>query len=803
MVKVPVYEGGVSTRPIHQQGVQARAIEGAFGGGQGLVALAQGMGHLGKALQEARDLEDMTRAKDAENEFALYMQGAMYGEGGYMYAQGRQAFEGRAGFMEQAEKKRREIAGRLKGGAQKSFNEASTMRMLDVNGVVLRHAGSQQKAWVQETSQARAQLFAQDALNAIGNEDAVNKHIAAGVLEIRAQGELDGLSGEALALKEKAYISSTYGNVVLQMAARDPIAAQAYLKVREDLIDPQTRFDLEQKLEEPVLRAQGKGDANNILLGIGVESEGDVKNHGGGVTSRALPDVNDIKYRTDGTADYMDVAGKFLGMHERQDGAALAAFLKRAGGVSIDPKVTPWCAAFVNAVLNEAGMEGTGKLNARSFLNFGQATDRPKVGDIVVLSRGDPNGWQGHVGFFHGFDDKGNVLVLGGNQGDKVSIAPFKADQVLGFRTVGRMDGATMALPNYQIGGLGYIEEQLAKIADPRRREIARAEIERQMTARKKAIDAARDEMISFVDSQLETYPQMDLNALPLEMRNQIGAKEMQALRETQKKVLETGGVVTDEHVLFDLQMEFADDPLGFADVDLWQYRDKLSRSDWKRVVDWQQKAREDRRKGMKGGDDGSENLRLAKAMTQAKVQLAAVGIDVAKVGDRELAKGRIAQFQTALGEELEGFITKNKRPANEREVDEIINKLLLPMVVEEPGWLYGTNKRKEEFLFELRKRQDSWTVRPKIDYENIPVVDRLKIERDLEDELGREPTREEVYLRWFGFKAGLEPDGEDDDVFEAVAREAMEKLREEGEDDSLLWKILTGGPHFTKGWDY
>lgn len=57
-----------------------------------------------------------------------------------------------------------------------------------------------------------------------------------------------------------------------------------------------------------------------------------------------------------------------------------------------------WCAAFVNSVLAANGIKGTGKLSARSFLGFGEATDTPNKGDIVVTKRGnDPA--QGHVGF--------------------------------------------------------------------------------------------------------------------------------------------------------------------------------------------------------------------------------------------------------------------------------------------------------------------------------------------------------------------------------------------------------------------
>lgn len=116
----------------------------------------------------------------------------------------------------------------------------------------------------------------------------------------------------------------------------------------------------------------------------------------------------------------------------REGSAGLGDFFK-ASGVKIDPEKEAWCAAFVNAVLAGQGISGTGKLNARSFLGFGQGTDSPEKGDIVVLKRGADQS-KGHVGFFAGQDANGRILVTAGNQGNAVSTAPFDRSQVLGFR---------------------------------------------------------------------------------------------------------------------------------------------------------------------------------------------------------------------------------------------------------------------------------------------------------------------------------------------------------------------------------
>jgi uncharacterized protein (TIGR02594 family) len=128
-----------------------------------------------------------------------------------------------------------------------------------------------------------------------------------------------------------------------------------------------------------------------------------------------------------------DIAHSLLGKGEVPDRQTLSEFMAN-GGQNLDPVTTAWCAAFVNASLGKAGVEGTGKLNARSFMDWGQPVDQPQRGDVAVFSRGDPNGWQGHVGFFEGYNPDGTIRVLGGNQGNEVGIGSYDPDSLLGFR---------------------------------------------------------------------------------------------------------------------------------------------------------------------------------------------------------------------------------------------------------------------------------------------------------------------------------------------------------------------------------
>jgi uncharacterized protein (TIGR02594 family) len=99
---------------------------------------------------------------------------------------------------------------------------------------------------------------------------------------------------------------------------------------------------------------------------------------------------------------------------------------------SDDGKVS-WCSAMCALWLHESGQSIKGVTGAaRSWLNWGSKCD-PKQGCVVVLWRNDPNSWQGHVGLLVRVSDT-HVYLLGGNQSDRVSVASFPLDRVLGYR---------------------------------------------------------------------------------------------------------------------------------------------------------------------------------------------------------------------------------------------------------------------------------------------------------------------------------------------------------------------------------
>lgn len=113
----------------------------------------------------------------------------------------------------------------------------------------------------------------------------------------------------------------------------------------------------------------------------------------------------------------------------------IIGWLKRLGFPFRDDE-TPWCGTAMANAAELAGLTPPPQAyRARSWLNFGFARSEPELGDVVVLWRGSPDGWQGHVGIFIGWTpDRRQIYLLGGNQGNRMDISPYPARRILGVR---------------------------------------------------------------------------------------------------------------------------------------------------------------------------------------------------------------------------------------------------------------------------------------------------------------------------------------------------------------------------------
>lgn len=130
----------------------------------------------------------------------------------------------------------------------------------------------------------------------------------------------------------------------------------------------------------------------------------------------------------------LDIAERFIGQKEmrgRLDNPQIMAMLKLVASWPQHDEV-PWCSAFVAYVCWLLGLPRSTSLRARSWMEVGRTVPlnaaRPGF-DVVILSRGHHP--QGHVGFLSVLDGA-EVHLLGGNQGNRVSIQNYPTTRVVG-----------------------------------------------------------------------------------------------------------------------------------------------------------------------------------------------------------------------------------------------------------------------------------------------------------------------------------------------------------------------------------
>lgn len=147
------------------------------------------------------------------------------------------------------------------------------------------------------------------------------------------------------------------------------------------------------------------------------------------------PDLPD-EVPSKGERPWLALARGELGIKEgagTSNNPAVLRYYRDAGHPEINADSVAWCAAFTGAMLERTGYPSSKQLNARSYLTWGKPVDKPYPGCVAVFSRGDPRGWEGHVGFYLGEDASG-IQILAGNQGDAVSIGHEPKSRLLGYR---------------------------------------------------------------------------------------------------------------------------------------------------------------------------------------------------------------------------------------------------------------------------------------------------------------------------------------------------------------------------------
>lgn len=850
MVKVPEYQQSVDLRPELRQNVDVRATPESFGAdiGKGLEALGKGADTASDALFKVQQIEDVTRAKDADNRYAEWVRNRQFGEGGYMTLEGKNAVDGRTDFEREAAEKRKEYGQGLPPGAARAYDTASTARLQSTLQQSVVHSAQARKQWVGDASAARVQSFGDDALVNFNNPKAVTKNLAAGILELRQNGELHGWDADTQSQKEKEFVSGVHKNITLQMAQSDPIAAEKYMADKGDFISGADRYALEHSLKVPLKEAQSQRAASDFIAGRTSAAPTDAfmaDPSPSGLTDRGNIDLTkrprvqngkDISTVRSASFDFGDgketliptvsddgkllsndeavaqfkKTGKHLGKFETPDQAsAYAKTLHEqqeqmyAGKAPAASAGRPIASAY-DMISRFEGFKSAPYWDVNHLrVGFGSDTITREDGSVaevkpgMTVTQADATrdlqrrivATQGKIAGTVGQDKwdamsapaKAAVSSVAYNYGtlpQSVSDAirtggPAEiADAIRGLQD--NNDGVNKKRRNQEADAvLGInmtaagrdtqsfftdMESYLSTIKDPQVQELTRKRINAMLETQHKAQEASKQQAKAALWQYIDRG--MTPDQIPMNVRQEAGMEAVSSAWSYMETVRKGRDIESDPEMVYGMRRSAAMDPEFFAKVDLNDYRGKLSRADIKELSALQTSALTDQRKAREDG------LNLTAAFSQAEQQLAAVGISTAgkKGSQLDEANKRVASFNNALASQMDEFKRANSdRKPTQADVQSMINRLLLPVVVKTPGTLWGTNTwappgvagtftNGKTFAFDAASRPDNATVDVAVKYADIPIDLRRGIAGDLERELGRKPSEVEVTKRYQDF---------------------------------------------------
>ncbi len=133
---------------------------------------------------------------------------------------------------------------------------------------------------------------------------------------------------------------------------------------------------------------------------------------------------------------WLELAWGDLGVAETPGAAThrrVVRYYADVGHPQVSDDEVAWCAAFVGACLERAGIASTRSLMARSYLDWGEPRRRAAPPAPSPSSAAAPIPRLGHVGFLVG-STATDIILLGGNQGDAVTVQAFPRSRLLGLR---------------------------------------------------------------------------------------------------------------------------------------------------------------------------------------------------------------------------------------------------------------------------------------------------------------------------------------------------------------------------------
>jgi len=763
MVTVPLYQQTERLRPAFQQGVDVRASADAFGAsiGRGMQNVAAGGMQLAESVRQVEDLKATLVAKDGLTAFEREKMELDYGPNGFMTTQGRNAVEGRANYNQALEDLKKKHAPQA-GLAANKYEEAATAAVTQGMRSGIIHSAQGQKDWAASSSNARLALYTDQALAGYDKPDEVRKSIGLGFAEIDEQARLMGWGPEAVELKRKELSSTIHSNVAIALASK-PNGARAaldYVKANSGGMDTKTRMDIETKLkpfaddEEALAEWDKLSQKGRTVSSVPGDIVGEVagvdRSAGGPTRSKAfLMSKSAHKDRPGDTSNLDDSFADNLAALIQDAPAGIREGLGLGSAYRSNELQKD---LFENSdksgrrVAFPAGYEKPdGTIAKGSNHLHGRAADLTYNGLRLDKAPKEVRDW---------------VHANAGNYGLRfpMSWEPWHIEPNGGAPGGGTVvparDGVAVR------SSMPSVDDVIARaqeIKDPNVRAAFIKQANANLEMRSKAQSARTEEAKTQIwTMMMQNTP---LSAIPLDLKIAAGREAVSGFMEFESKA---GDVTTNPVAYSNLSTLAATNPDAFTKLDMTapEIINSLSRQDWKAMSDKKTSILGDERKARE------EALVLTTAFSQAGSQLEAVGISTTgKEGkEREEAARRIAQFQNALSAQMDEFKKANNKAPSQMDIQSMINRLLLPIAIKSPGTLYGENTWTPDYMrggwfsspqtrvFDAAKRPDGTTVDVVVEYSDIPIDLRRGIATDLERDLGRKPSEQEVVQRYEDF---------------------------------------------------